>query len=228
MEKNAVLAVIRESSKAFNEKEFYINRYSLDLNIGRARRSNAMNLRPWGALTEIATIDLAADKFNYLVNGAFEYSGYSWEVKGDAKADYVTTTNCDADNNYMVTSHALQGISLQLDVAPGAKAEVVQLRPIGAKAAMEARFRMFVKSSAGCPLDNIKVFLGEKQLEMVVVKDDSRANGEWYELRSKALEMAPGTYRFRMEVSNPDGSKNAVFNFDELRLRLKSINRITK
>ena len=234
MEKNAILNVIRASSKAFNEKEFYINRYSLDLNIGRARRSNAINLRPWGAMTEIATIDLAADKINYLVNGAFEYSGYSWDVdirKGEGKSAYVTSTNCDADNNFMVTSHALQGISLQLDLASGAEAVIKQRRPIAAKSPMELRFRMFVKSSSGNPLKNLKVMFGDKELEMVAVEDESRANGDWYELRSKALEIAPGTEYFSITVSNPAGlfgGEALMINFDELRLRLKSINRITK
>ena len=234
MEKNAILGIIRESSKAFNEKEFYINRYSLDLNIARARRSNAMNLRPWGAMTEIATIDLAADKFNYLVNGAFEYSGYSWDVKaskGEGKSAYVTSTNCDADNNYMVTSHAYQGISLQLDMAAGAEMEINQLRPIAAKSPMELRFRMFVKSTQGNPLKNLKVMFGDKELDMVAVEDESKANGDWYELRSKALEIAPGTYNFSIKVANPAGifgGEALTLNFDELRLRLKSINRITK
>ena len=234
MEKNAILSVIRAASKAYNEKEFYINRYSLANNIARARRSNAMNLRPWGAMTEIATIDLASDKFNYLVNGAFEYSTYSWDIKnikGNSKNAFVTTTNCDADNNYMVTSHAYQGISLQLDLVPGAEVEINQLRPIGAKEPMEARFRMFVKSASGNPVKYLKVFLGDKQLDMVAIEDETRANGDWYELRSKALEIAPGTYTFRIAVANPAGlfgGDALTLNFDELRLRLKSVNRITK
>ena len=234
MEKNALLGIARAALKAYNEKEFYINRYSRDLNISRARRSNAINLRPWGSLTEIAIIDLAADKFNYLVNGAFEYCGYSWEIKalkGETKSDYVTATNCDADNNYMVTSHAHQGVSLQLDMDCGAEAEIKQLRPIQAKEPMEARFRMFVKSPGGNPVKYIQVMLGGKALELVAVEDDSRAYGEWYEVRSKAEIIAPGTYDFRMIVSNPSGlfgGEKIILNFDELRLRLKSVNRITK
>ena len=230
MEKNALINVARAALKAYNEKEFYINRNSIDNNIGRGRRSNAINLRPWGSMAEIAIIDLAADKFNYLVNGAFEYSGYSWDVKifkGNTKYDFVTSTNCDADNNYMVTSHAYQGISLQLDLEPGAEAEVKQLRPIAAKDMMEARFRMFVKSAAGNPLKNIKVMLGDKVLDMVAVEDASKANGDWYELRSKALNIAPGSCDFRIVVNNA-GKEKLTLNFDELRLRLKSINRITK
>ena len=234
MEKNAVLKVVNDALKAYNEKEFYINRYSLDSNIGRARRSNAINLRPWGTMAEIARIDIISEKFNYLVNGAFEYSGYSWDVeirKGEGKSAYVTSTNCDADNNYMVTSHALQGISLQLDLAPGAEAAIKQLRPIAAKSPMELRFRMFVKSSHGNPAKNLKVIYGDKELEMFVVEDASRANGDWYELRSKALEVTPGTEYFSIYVSNPAGlfgGEALTLNFDELRLRLKSINRVTK
>ena len=234
MEKNAILTIIRNALKMYNEKEFYINRYSLDSNIGRARRSNAINLRPWGSMAEIALIDLAADKFNYLVNGAFEYSGYSWDVKavkGESGNAFVTSTNCDADNNYMVTSHAYQGISLQLDLTPDAEVEVKQLRPIAVKEPMEARFRMFVKSPSGDPLKNLKVMLGDKTLDMVVVKDESKANGEWYELRSKAVVLEPGSCIFKFTASNPAGifgGEKIVLNFDELRLRLKSVNRITK
>ncbi|MBE6362332.1 MAG: DUF4838 domain-containing protein [Lentisphaerae bacterium] len=234
MEKNAVLKVVNDALKAYNEKEFYINRYSLDSNIGRARRSNAINLRPWGTLAEIARIDIISEKFNYLVNGAFEYSSYSWDVKalkGNAGAAFVTSANCDADNNYMVTSHALQGISLELSMDKDAVAEIKQLRPIAAKENMEARFRMFVKSASGDPAKYLKVRFGEQTFDMVTVVDESRANGDWYELRSQVLPVAPGTYEFRIEVSNPAGlfgGDSLTLNFDELRLRLKSVNRITK
>ena len=227
MEKNAVLKVVNDALKAYNEKEFYINRYSLDSNIGRARRSNAINLRPWGTLAEIARIDIISEKFNYLVNGAFEYSGYSWDVKGNAKHAFVTSTNCDADNNYMVTSHALQGISLQLCMEKDAAAEIKQLRPIAAKENMEARFRMFVKSADGNPVKNIKVCFGDKVFDMIAIEDATTSNGDWYELRSMPLMITPGTYEFRITVCNP-GTKSAVYYFDELRLRLKSINKVTK
>ena len=131
----------------------------------------------------------------------------------------------------MVTSHAHQGVSLQLDMDCGAEAEIKQLRPIQAKEPMEARFRMFVKSPGGNPVKYIKVMLGGKALDLVAVEDDSRAYGEWYEVRSKAEIIAPGTYDFRMIVSNPSGlfgGEKIILNFDELRLRLKSVNRITK
>ena len=112
-----------------------------------------------------------------------------------------------------------------------AVAEIKQLRPIAAKENMEARFRMFVKSASGDPAKYLKVRFGEQTFDMVTVVDESRANGDWYELRSQALPVAPGTYDFRIEVSNPAGlfgGDSLTLNFDELRLRLKSVNKITK
>ena len=126
----------------------------------------------------------------------------------------------------MFTSHAYQCISLQLDAVKGAEIEIKQLRPIGAKEPMEARFRMFVKSASGNPVKFIKVMLGDKELKLAAVEDETRANGDWYELRSYALPVAPGTYNFRIVVTNPGDA--LTLNFDELRLRLKSINRVTK
>ena len=109
--------------------------------------------------------------------------------------------------------------------------EIRQLRPIGAKEPMEARFWMFVKSSTVNPVKYLKAYLGDKELELVAIEDETRANGDWYELRSKALEISAGTSDFRIAVVNPSGifgGEPLRLNFDELRLRLKSVNRITK
>ena len=231
MEKNEILKVVSAALRAAQAREFYINRFAVDGCITRSRRSNAIDLRPWGALAEIALIDLRAGRYNYLVNGAFEYSGFSWDIKtaeGKSDISFVTTTNCDADNNYMVTSHANQGISLSLAMKPGSKVEIKQLRPIAAKTPMSASCRLFVKCKDGDPGKFVKVFLGKHRLETVWVDEDFRENGDWCELRCRAVDIDPGEYIFRIVVENPDGifgGSERHFNFDELRLRLTDRNK---
>ena len=181
-------------------------------------------------MAQIARIDILTGNFNYLVNGAFEYYGYSWDakaVKGSAKSALVTTDNCDAPNNFMVTSHAGQGVSLQTDLEPGAVMEVKQLRPIEAKAPMMLTGQMFVKCPGGEPQKYVSAWFGKHKLELIWVDKGMQTRVDWCEVRFKPFEVEPGKYDFRFTVSNPAG-KAKVFNFDDLRLQLKEIKRVAK
>jgi hypothetical protein len=229
MEKGTLMKTIATALDANKKQDVYSNTYAHNFAFGRGR-GNAVSIRPWYTLAQMARIDILTGNFNYLVNGAFEFYGYSWDakaVKGSAQSALVTTDNCDAPNNYMVTSHAGQGVSLQTELAPKAQMEVKQLRPIVAKAPMMLTGQMFVKCPGGEPQKYVSAWFGKHKLELVWVDKGMQTRGDWCEVRFKPFEVEPGKYDFRFTVNNPDG-KAKVFNFDDLRLQLKDIKRVAK
>ena len=230
MEKGEIMKVIAAAAKASKANDIYTNTYAKDFTFSRGR-GNAITIRPWITLTQIASVDIRTGNFNYLVNGAFEFYGYSWDtkaVKGNASSALVTTDNCDAPNNFMVTSHAGQGVSLQTNLDAGAEMEVKQLRPIIAKKPMMLSGQMYIKCTDGDPLKNVNAYFGNQKLELIWVDKGIQTRENWCEVRFKPIEIAPGKYDFRFTVSNPAGlfgGKAKVFNFDDLRLMLKDIKR---
>ena len=172
--------------------------------------------------------------YNYLVNNAFEYYGYSWDVKsvkGSGTYKYTAVTNRDADDNYMVPCHAGQGISLQLDMPSGTEMTITQLRPVSTDVPAKATLRFFVKSE-GNPLDYIKVFFGDKELKGIWVDEKLENVNNWHELRFQAVDLVPGDYQLKVVASNPKtlfGKNEAItLNFDEFQLRLKEIAKAAK
>ena len=182
-------------------------------------RSDSLNLRPWQTLAEIALSDIRTGNYNFLVNGAFEYTTYSWNITGNGKAVHVYDTNCDDPANYMVHTHANQGISIKVDLEPGQKMKFVQERKIGAKEKNLVNGQIMVKCD-GDPLKYVKAYFGGKEIELKWANEGLNDKNGWHELRFKALEIKPGTYDFRMEVANPGGSAKTIY-VDDLKVQLK-------
>ena len=230
MEKSELMKTIQQALDAHKKQGVYSYTYGHNFAFGRGL-GNVITLRPWHTLAQIARVDILTGNFNYLVNGAFEYYGYSWDVKtakGNAKSACVTTDNCDAPNNFMVTSHAGQGVSLQVDMAPGAEVEVKQLRPIIAKTPMMLSGKMHIKCPEGNPQKFVKAKFGKYDLELIWANKGIQERENWCEVRFKPIEVVPGEYDFSFTVSNPAGffgGKERTFNFDDLRLQLKSVKR---
>ena len=224
MEKSELMKTVLNALAVNKKRDIYHYTYANDFTFGRGL-GNTIHLRPWHTLAQIARIDILTGNFNYLVNGAFEYYGYSWDVKavkGNVVSNCVTTDNCDAPNNFMVTSHAGQGVSLQIDLKPGAAAEVKQLRPIVAKTAMQLSGKMHIKCPEGNPEKYVSAFFGKHKLELFWVDKGMQERKDWCEVRFKPVKIEPGKYEFKFTVSNP-GAADKSFNFDDLRLQLKEI-----
>jgi hypothetical protein len=224
MEKSELMKTVLNALAVNKKRDIYHYTYANDFTFGRGL-GNAIHLRPWHTLAQVARIDILTGNFNYLVNGAFEYYGYSWDVKalnGKAACNYVTTDNCDAPNNFMVTSHAGQGVSLQTDLKPGAVVEVKQLRPIAAKMPMQLSGQMFIKCPGGDPEKYVSASFGKHKLELVWINKGMQERKDWCEVRFKPITVAPGQYEFKFTVSNP-GKAEKSFNLDNLRLQLKEI-----
>ena len=230
MEKKNLIKIATRAAKAEAARTTFLLTNSGDNAITRMFfGSSSFSLRPWKGLSEIALIRLKNGMYNYLVNNSFEYYGYSWSVKsvkGEGKFKYTAATNRDADDNYMVPCHGGQGISLQLDMPVGCEMEITQLRKASTDVPVKATFSAFVKSEEN-PLDNVKFFLGGKELKGIWVDEKLDNVNNWHEIRFQSVELAPGDYELKVVASNPKKifgtNKPLTLNFDNFQLRFKDI-----
>ena len=232
MEKKNLIKIANRAVKAEGARNVFLLSNSGDNAITRGVffGGSSFSLRPWKGLAEIALIQLKNGMYNYVVNNAFEYYGYSWDVKsvkGNGSFKYTAATNRDAEDNYMVPCHAGQGISLQLDIPAGAEMSVTQQRPASSDLPVRASLSFFVKS-AGNPLDNLSVYLGDKKLEGVWVDEKLKSADNWHELRFVPVELAPGDYPIKVVVSNPAKDKAVTVNFDNFQLKFKELRTVAK
>ena len=219
MEKATLLAVVNKALDAEAARKRYSGIYHGSNALSSDRRSEALSLRPWGTMAERARLLLRSDRFSYLVNGAFEYSGFSWEVTGDGTNQYTTVRNHDADDNWMVQCHAGQGISLELTVAPGGEMKVRNLRKVSPATPVEARLRLFARCD-GEPFASISASLGECELKAFDIGNTIPEADGWHELRFLPATVPAGDHDFVIMVKNP-GDKPLIVNLDDLNLRLR-------
>ena len=182
-----------------------------------------LELRPWIILAEKAKLDLSADRFNYLVNGAFEYNGYSWDMSGSNGAVIATTRECnhDADNNYMVQCHAGQGLGLQVALPAGGSAELVNRRKISPDRSQRVNLRLFAKCE-GDPMDRMTVEFAGRKLEGVVLPAEVQDESGWQEIRFKPITVPAGEHVFRISFRNAGGTPVKLY-LDDLVLRMKDV-----
>ena len=184
--------------------------------------ASQLHLRPWKAFAEAAGIELAANKFSYLVNGAFEYRGYSWDIKtsqGQAEHEFVSGINCDERNNYMVVGHANQGISLQALLQPGAELSVTSMRPAVAEAKRGLKVSLWLLNE-GDPLSCLEVQVNDKPLKACWLNREIVLPGEWNQIGCQRIEAEPGEYTLGLKLRNPS-AKPLQLNVDNIRMVLE-------
>ena len=225
MERSEIIKVASRAVAASKAKRSFAYTRGGNYGFYHSTRSDSIHLRPWQTLSEIALSDLKTNTYNFLVNGAFEYTTYSWDITGTGKTTHVYDTNCDDPGNYMVHSHANQGISIKIDLAPGQTVKFAQKRLIGAKEKNQVSGHIMVKCD-GDPTKLVKAWFGKKAIELKWTNAGLNDKNGWNELRFKAFDIEPGTYGFRMEVANPKGffggSSKTVY-VDDLKVQLKKI-----
>ena len=184
-----------------------------------------LSLRPWIILTAKARLDLSANRFNYMVNGAFEYTTYSWKPveKGGAKIFATRDCNHDADDNFMVQCHGRQGISLQVELPAGSSAELIQQRKISPAQPQIVTVRMFVKC-ADDPLKYMTVQFAGQTLKGLRLDPDAEDGSGWYEIRFKQIQVPAGDHEFKINFKN-SGKGKVTLNLDDLVLRMKDVPR---
>lgn len=225
MERGEISKVIARAIAASKSKRTFAYTNGKNFGFYHSTRSDSINLRPWMTLAEMAQSALRTNTYNFLVNGAFEYTTYSWDIKGSGKAVCVFDINCDDPADYMVHYHANQGISLKVDLAPGESIDIIQKRPIVFKQKNQIRGQIMVRFD-GDPSEYITAWLGNKKIETVWANKGLNDRDGWCELRFKAFDVEPGNYEFRLEIKNPKGifgGKERVFHLDSLKLMPKVI-----
>ena len=223
MERSAIRKAANTAVEASKAKRSFAGKNGKHFGFSHNTRSDSIHLRPWQTLAEIALSNLRTGTYNFLVNGAFEYTTYSWDITGSGKYTCAYDINCDDPSNYMVHSHANQGISIKVDLEPGQNLKFVQKRLIGAKEKNKVRGQIMVRCE-GNPEDYVTAYLGKHKIELKWANAGLNDKDGWNELRFKAFDIEPGTYTFRMEVANPKDGKAKTFHFDDLKVQLK-INR---
>ncbi|MBR7156669.1 MAG: DUF4838 domain-containing protein [Lentisphaeria bacterium] len=235
MEKSQLIKVASRAVKAENVRGGFYRTVGNEHAI-RGVFTTAMNLRPWQTLAQLARIQLTNGTYNYVVNGAFEYNGFSWEVKnvkGNGKYTYTLQTNCDDPVNVMVTSHAYQGVSLQLDTKAGDEICVKQLRPIVLTVNTVINGALNVRCT-GNPLDSVELYFGDKKLNAYWADKDAKSyNDNWKELRIQSETFPAGNYNLRIVVKNNTkglfcSGKDLSFNFDDIKVTLKELRAVNK
>ncbi len=219
MEKNALLDLVGKAISAEGARRKYTDAYHGSNALFPDTRSQALSLRPWGTIAERARLLLLSDRYNYLVNGAFEYSGYSWEVTGDGTNTYTTVRNRDAADNWMVQCHAGQGISLELTIAPGGEMKVRNLRKISPAAPVSARLRLFARCEGDFVAD-VSASIGGQAMKGVDFGKEVPEDNGWHEFRFLPTAIPAGDHDFVLTVKNPS-DKPLTVNLDDLYLMLK-------
>lgn len=222
MEKSQLLEVANRAIAAENARETFLARHANQNTIEPGLYQSAQNitLRPWKALAEIARLDLLAQRYNYLVNGAFEYRQYEWELDPSAGStcSFATGVNHDADNNFMVQCHAGQGISLQLDLPPGGQVRVRSQRQVAIARTGDLLLSMWMRSEAA-PLQLLTARINDEKLDGVWVNRELETDN-WHELRFKPLAAAAGSYTLELTLRNTTAQAQRV-HLDDLRLKIQ-------
>ena len=224
MEKKNLIAVVQNAIKVAKARIRYVQQNGNQNALSKGYIMEGLG-RPWKIYAEKAALDLSANRFNYLVNGAFEYSGYSWKMTGAKGAQLTTTRKCnhDADDNYMVQRHAGQGISLQVDLPAGSSAELVNARKVCPDEPQKVNLKMFVKCDDD-PLKYMTVKFGPVVLQGITLPADAEDGSGWREVRFKQAAIPAGEHTFQIQFKNT-GSGKITLNLDDLVLRMKEANR---
>ncbi|MBQ9338200.1 MAG: DUF4838 domain-containing protein [Lentisphaeria bacterium] len=223
MEKKNLLKLITRAIKASEARIMYVSRNADRFVVSpeQVLEQSQLKLRPWKTLSEKARLDLTSDQYNYLVNGAFEYSGYSWDLAGKSGAEFKFTqeTNHDAEDNYMVKCHSGQGISLKCTLPAGATATAVNRRKICTDIPAEISFRMFVRCEED-PLRYLSVEFGGQTLKGILLPPEAEDGSSWREIRFERVKIPAGDHPFKIQFNNP-GKTGTELYLDDLVLRVK-------
>ena len=223
MEKKNLLKLANHAINAGKARRTYAlqNSYGCAISAQRPLSGNTPRSRPWLFFAEKMALDLTGDNFNYMVNGAFEYNFYSWDVKTANGAELKTLREAHHDNEYTFKAicHAGQGISLRATLPAGSSATVTNERKISPDTAQIARFQLFVKSE-GDPRQYIDVEFAGKKLQAILLPSDAEDGTGWKELRFKAEKIPAGDHTLKITLRNTEKEQTTLY-IDDLVLKMK-------
>ena len=169
-------------------------------------REYAVTVRPWKTICEMAKLDLASDRYNYLVNGSFEFRKWEWDIKGDKDLQYAFAgeRNHDEKTNFIAQCHLNQGVSLKLDIPAGSSVTLTNTRQIETDENAKLRGSMYISGNA-----EVKADFNGKAVKTVVA--NAGMEEEWQELRFTPLAVKPGKYTFRVTLTNNTSGTETVY-----------------
>ena len=227
MEKKNLLKLARDVEKAAKARRAYAlhNSYGLCVSTPRVLSGNNPRSRPWLFFAQKMGLDLVRGNFNYLVNGAFEYNGYSWELKGNNGVLMKTLREANHDGEYTFKAfcHGGQGISLKVELPAGSSASAVNLRKVSPEEPQTAWFSMFVKIDGdNDPRKYLDVEFAGQKLEAVLLPAEIEDGTSWKELRFKNITIPAGEHTFKINFRNPGRDKVTLY-LDDLVLKMKEL-----
>ena len=179
-------------------------------------REYSITVRPWKTLCEMAKLDLAADRFNYLVNGAFEYRMWEWDIQGSNgfKSSVTGERNCDDKTNFIAQCHLNQGLSLKLEIPAKGSITITNTRPIESDSPAKLRGSMFVRGEVEVKADFNGTAVETRHVNAGMEED------LWKELRFTPLAVQPGKYTFSAKFTNNTDEVQTVF-IDNIQVLVK-------
>ncbi len=179
-------------------------------------REYSVTVRPWKTVCEMAKLDLASDRYNFLVNGSFEFRQWEWEIKGNKDLKYLFTgeRNCDEKTNFIAQCHLNQGLSLKLEIPANGSVTITNTRPVESNIPANLRASMFVRGNA-----KVKADFNGKAIETRHVNAGLEEDS-WKELRFTPLAVKPGKYTFRARFTNNTNEAQTIF-IDNIQVMVK-------
>ncbi len=112
--------ILKEAIEAGTSREAFVSSLhgTHSVSLGMMLFANQTSLRPWHRIVQDHYHALNKEQYNYLVNGAFEYDLFGWQVSGKP-AETDLTDNHDDIHNLTANYHANQGKSLKANLQPG-------------------------------------------------------------------------------------------------------------
>lgn len=179
-------------------------------------REYSVTVRPWKTVCEMAKLDLASDRYNFLVNGSFEFRQWEWDIKGTNgfKSDVTGERNCDEKTNFIAQCHLNQGLSLKLEIPANGSVTITNTRPVESDIPANLRASMFVRGNA-----EVKADFNDKAIETRHVNAGLEEDS-WQELRFTPLAVKPGKYTFRAKFINNTNEVQTIF-IDNIQVMIK-------
>lgn len=193
------------------------------LDLGLMMYGNRPELRPWHRVAQDHLLAARKGLFNYLVNGAFEFGDYAWDLAPDAMA-ITRDDNRDDFHNAMANYHAGQGRSLLTTLPAGGNA--VAASRIAVKTAPTTSWVLsgWCKNPSGLILKPTLLWEHNGQNGSCPLKELPNgfvdAKG-WREFLFEPF-ILPGddgaSFRLQLEIANPTGQEASLW-LDDLRLK---------
>ncbi len=195
------------------------------LDLGLMMYGNRPELRPWHRVAQDHLLAARKGLFNYLVNGAFEFGDFAWDLAPDVMS-ITRHDNHDDIHNGMANYHAGQGCSLLTRLPAGQGAAATSRVAVRAMPGTGWVFSGWVKNPSGLILQPTLAWEHDGQTGACALPElpngfvDAKGWREFLFAPADLPHAANGTFRLQLEISNPTGQEASIW-LDDLKLKKK-------